>query len=186
MAERPRGRAARSTQSQRVVRIRTSPSRVAVTLMPSCGHWCQRDVLIAYRIFCLRRAPPDVGAGRGSQHGSTCVSGTRSPLKHAIHSNLTVGINAHSSMSRRRDTTDNSDPSWDSSPISRPTWTKQLAKWLPRVEPTARTLWSKGYIIEKGIVYTLSVRHALDLYHNNVPPQLRTPPTSTSSSRSPP
>ena len=74
-------------------------------------------------------------------------------------------------MSRRRETTDNSDPSWDSSPISRPTWTKQLAKWLPRVEPTARTLWSKGYIIEKGIVYTLSVRHALDLYHNNVKPQ---------------
>ena len=74
-------------------------------------------------------------------------------------------------MSRRHSDTDISEPSWDSSPITRPTWAAQLAKWLPRVEPAARTMWTKGYFVEKGIVYTLSVRHALDLYHNNVSPQ---------------
>ena len=65
-------------------------------------------------------------------------------------------------------TLDESSKFWDCSVLKRGRWIKQLAKTLAGDDANYRTLWEEGFVVEKGIAITQSVRHSFHLSINNI------------------
>ena len=90
----------------------------------------------------------------------------------------------HSSNTQQPESTatlDESSKFWDCSVLKRGPWIKQLAKTLASDDANYRTLWEEGFVVEKGIAITQSVRHSYHLSINNIKKCALTQPCPTNS-----
>ena len=72
----------------------------------------------------------------------------------------------HTSNTKQPESTatlDESSKFWDGSVLKRAAWIKQLTKTLASDDANYRTLWEEGFVVEKGIAITQSVRHSYHL-----------------------
>ena len=77
----------------------------------------------------------------------------------------------HTSNTKQPESTatlDESSKFWDGSVLKRAAWIKQLTKTLASDDANYRTLWEEGFVVEKGIAITQSVRHSFHLSINNI------------------
>ena len=128
-----------------------------------------------------------------SQHSSTpCIGqghtkttkslSLRNPI--TINSRIKWGATHPSSNTPQPESTatlDESSKFWDCSVLKRAAWIKQLPKTLASDDANYRTLWEEGFVVEKGIAVTQSVRHSYHLSINNIKRCVLTRPCPTSS-----